>query len=149
MLISPKTRKPRTASKLKRPYKTSNGEIVRLTDHQKKWADIANQVSAKELITKTQELYETDRNSARVIVYKNLHNGNVNQYLNSILPEAKTRLSELMVLTDSEKINERRLGFDAVTQVIDRVEGRAVQQIQTTSTSVSINIDLTGADTTT
>jgi len=46
---------------------------------------------------------------------------------------------------ESEKLGQRTLAVDTAKYVHDKIHGRAKQQLDVNTTSVSINIDLTGA----
>lgn len=115
-----------------------------ITRKQKEWAD---KVLADKHISLTQaarEVYsrpdhEITRGTASQIATQNNKSKAVRAYLAEHSEDAAERLTRLTQLTDSEKMGEKRLGYDAITQVLDRTEGKPTQSVQ--STSVNINID--------
>lgn len=138
-----KTRKPKTAPKLKQPYKSPiTGEIVQLTDNQHQFTDAA--LTAKDsatLINRVMEIYETDLQSARVIARQNFNKPNIELYLGDRGYKALDVLTEAM--TDKEASWTDRI--KAADSIADRQFGKATQRTEVKTQGVTLNIDLTSA----
>lgn len=87
--------------------------------------------------------------TARMIASENLTKPNIKMALGEVneLLES-TLINTVRDWGRSPKTREREIAQDAVKFAHDKIHGRAKQQIEMSSTSVSINIDLTGTDTT-
>jgi len=79
-------------------------------------------------------------NTAMSNAYKLMQKPEARIYLEKHSEQAKSTVVELMAKGHKD---ETRL--NAAKDVLDRQFGRAVQQVQATTTSVSLSIDLTGA----
>lgn len=119
---------------------------TKLTRKQKAFADelIRNpKQSATQAIMKTYNVAAPS--TAKVMASENLTKPNVLRYLNKYLDEAETVV--LNVMTNSEKLKDEpahaRIALESANSVIDRLIGKATQRIETQSTSVNLNLDLT------
>lgn len=121
-----KTRKPKTAPKFKRPYQSPvNGKVVNMTDSQAQFTAAALQLRDSDtLITRVQEIYETDRQTARVITRQNFNKPNIIEYLGDRGYKAVDVLTEAMQ-ADSATWSER---ITAAKDIADRQFGKAVQR---------------------
>lgn len=138
-----KLRKPKTAPKLKQPYTNTKGQTVMLTDNQKQFTDAALTIrDSKKFINKVKEIYQTNTNSAQVIARQNFNKPNIIEYLGDRGYRALDVLNEAMTDTDANWSDR----IKAADSIADRQFGRAVQTLQANTTSVSINIDLTGLE---
>lgn len=85
------------------------------------------------------ETHETnDRKSASVSAARLLAKPSVQIYKNSAVIKAKKRV---VALVDSENEN---IALKASQDIIDRVEGKAVQKNESTQRTVNVMLDLTG-----
>lgn len=137
-----KTRKPKTAPKLKRPYISPAGEKVWLTDSQHAFTEAALKAKDSEtLINRVMEIYETNRASAAVIARQNFQKPNIELYLGDRGYKALDILQEAM--TDSNAQWSDRI--KAAESIADRQFGKATQRTEVTSRNINIQIDLTQA----
>lgn len=119
--------KPKQVSRAKRPYKTPSG-IVYLTDLQKKYGDAAIKAkSAKELIDATQEIYNTDRNTARTIASENIRKPSLFKYLSSYGQVAELVMVDVMA--NADYTNKRQ----AAENILDRLHGKPTQRTENLS----------------
>lgn len=134
-------RKPKTAPKLKQPYKSPvTGEIVNLTDNQRQFTEAALTTKDSEtLINRVMEIYQTNKQSARVIARQNFSKPNIELYLGDRGYKAIDILTEAME-DDRAKWSDR---ITAANSIADRQFGKATQKIEQHSTSVNLNLDLT------
>jgi hypothetical protein len=127
-----KTRKPKTAPKVKRPRINPDGQKVWMTDNQHQFGEaLLNAKGGSELIDKTQDIYETDRNTARVIINENLKKPNIQQYLGKRGYEAIDTIYQIM----KKKKTSEETRLRAAQDLTDRYFGKAVQPSVTQSTS--------------
>lgn len=146
-MIEPiKTRKPKTAPKLKTPYISPNtGQVVRLTDNQKQFTDAVLSAPTSEiLINRVMEIYQTNRKSAQVITRQNFLKPNIELYLGDRGYKALDVMYEIMTKQDlnSKSPDDTRLA--AAKEIADRQFGKATQRTEVNSSKLSIHIDLTG-----
>lgn len=127
-----RTRKPRTAPKLKQPYKSPiTGQIVNLTDNQHQFTEAAlKKTDSNVLIKRVQEIYETDRHTATVIARQNFNNPSIIQYLGDRGYRAIDVLNEAM--TDEKAAWSDRIR--AAQDIADRQFGKAMQRAEIKST---------------
>jgi len=137
-----KTRKPKTAPKLKQPYISPDGIRVLLTDSQKEFTDAALQAKdSSVLIQRTMEIYETNLSSARVIARQNFSKPNIMEYLGDRGYKALDVLNEAM--TDKKASWTDRI--KAADSLADRQFGKAMQRQEVHTTGVTLTIDLTSS----
>lgn len=143
MKTLPKLRKPKTAPKLKQPYKSPiTGQVVDLTDNQHQFTEAALTVKDSDvLINRVMEIYQTNRQSARVIARQNFNKPNIVEYLGDRGYQALDVLNEAM--TDSKASWTDRIR--AADSIADRQFGKAIIKQEVHSTGISLNIDLTGS----
>lgn len=136
-------RRPKTAPKLKQPYKSPvSGQTVMLTDSQKQFTDAALTAPTSDLlIDRVMEIYQTNRNSAQVISRQNFSKPNIVEYLGDRGYRA------LDVLTEAMKDKEANWSdrINAAKDIADRQFGRATQRIEAHTTGVTLNLDLSSA----
>lgn len=111
---------------------------MKLTRKQKAFADhlINNpKDSATEAAANTYKI--ANRKSAEVIASENLRKTAIQIYLNEHIDKAKNRVVQLI---DSDKDS---IALQASEAVLDRALGKATQRVETQSTSVNLNLDLT------
>ena len=138
-----KTNIKRTQSANKRSL--SANKSAKLTRKQKAFADyLLNnpKATAQEATLKTYN--PKNKNVARSIGSENLTKPNIIRYLNKHTEDASNRLVDLMKLTKEDDIKDKRLGYDAITQVLDRTVGKPTQTTEVTSKNISITLDLSG-----
>ena len=121
----------------------------KLTYKQKTFADkIINNPkdSATEAAATTYKV--TNRHSAEQIAYENLRKPEIVSYLNRHLKDAETTV--LNVMYNSEKMKDEpqhaNIAIRSAEMVMDRVIGKPTQRVEQQSTSVNINLDLTGVE---
>lgn len=126
--------------KAKTEYNTKSGTKVRLTKQQKDYADIKLENPNMALVDVVKQAYPNakDSNYASTIAAINEKNESIQIYTNEQVNKAKKRVIELI---DSERED---IALRASVDVLDREHGKAVQQVQTTSKVMTINIDLSG-----
>lgn len=126
--------------KAKQEYTTKKGTVVRLTKQQKDYADLklANPNAALTDIVKQAYPNAKDSNYASTIAAINEKNQSIQIYTNEQISNAKRRIGQL-VHSEREDIALR-----ASQDILDREHGKAVQQVQTESKAITINIDLSG-----
>jgi phage terminase small subunit len=111
---------------------------MKLTRKQKAFADelLSNpKLSATKAALRT---YNTvDRSTASVIATENLAKPSIQIYMDEHVDRAKNRIVTL-VESDREEI-----ALNASKDILDRVHGKATQKIESTSTSVNLNLSLT------
>jgi len=82
-------------------------------------------------------------NTASQIYLENLRKPEIASKLNDVVEEMETVLTTTVrEYAKSDKQWERTLANDNAKWIHDKVKGKAVQQVQTTSTAVNIQIDL-------
>lgn len=133
-------RKPKTAPKLKQPYKSPvTGEIVNLTDNQRQFTEAALTAKDSEvLINRVMDIYQTNKQSARVIARQNFNKPNIELYLGDRGYKAIDVLTEAME-DNSAKWSDR---ITAANSIADRQFGKATQNIQSTTEVVTLNLSL-------
>ena len=126
--------------KAKETIVMKSGAIVKLTPQQKAYADLLLEKpnTAQTDIVKQAYPNVTDSNLASTIAAQNNKNTDIQIYTSEQVSKAKRRIVELI---DSERED---ISLRASVDVLDREHGRAVQQVQTTSKVMTINIDLSG-----
>ena len=126
--------------KAKETIVMKSGAIVKLTPQQKAYADLLLEQpnTAQTDIVKQAYPNVTDSNLASTIAAQNNKNTDIQIYTSEQVSKAKRRIVELI---DSERED---ISLRASVDVLDREHGRAVQQVQTTSKVMTINIDLSG-----
>lgn len=134
--------KPKTGSRKKTQVRSKNGTFsAKLTAKQKAFADhrLNNpKASATESIMQTYNV--TDRKTAGVLAHENLNKPNIIHYLEANRDKAQTVITEFMDLNNSEKLGEKRLAYDAATQVLDRTIGKPTQKTEVTGGIVTLNL---------
>lgn len=114
-----------------------------LTDKQKAFADAVQATATSEqLITQTQAIYDTDRNTARVMVAENLQKPNIVQYLGDRGYRALDVMNEAM----NDKTAKWADRLRAAEGLADRQFGRPSTTVNVNSTTVAMSIDLTQKD---
>lgn len=112
-----------------------------LTPKEKIMAD--TWLKAGKRISKTKAALEAYPNagyeSAKVLAHRGFSKANVQAYLANHDEEAQGTIVEMM-----QQREDKRLAFDAARDLQDRIHGKAKQQVEVNSTSVSMTIDLTG-----
>lgn len=112
-----------------------------LTPKEKIMAD--TWLKAEKKISKTkaaQVAYPTATyDSARQLAASGFAKPHVQAYLADHDQEAQQTIVEMM-----QQREDKRLAFDAARDLEDRIHGKAKQQVEVNSTSVSMTIDLTG-----
>lgn len=133
-------RKPKTAPKLKQPYKSPvNGQTVMLTDNQRQFTEAALQAPTSEiLINRVMDIYQTNRNSAQVITRQNFNKPNIEQYLGDRGYKALDVLDQAMT-DDKANWSDR---ITAANSIADRQFGRATQRTESISVSLQFGMDL-------
>lgn len=113
-----------------------NGKLIDLTDKQYEQVQaVLDSKDTKELITRTQEIYNTDRNSARAMLDENLKKPSIMSALDSYLIESEEVLSTTMKdYKRSEDINERKVAVDVAKFIHDKVTGKATQRAEVKNT---------------
>ena len=126
--------------KAKETIVMKSGAIVKLTPQQKAYADLLLEQpnTAQTDIVKQAYPNVTDSNLASTIAAQNNKNTDIQIYTSEQVSKAKRRIVELI---DSERED---ISLRASVDVLDREHGKAVQQVQTTSKVMTINIDLSG-----
>lgn len=126
--------------KAKETIVMKSGAIVKLTPQQKAYADLLLEQpnTAQTDIVKQAYPNVTDSNLASTIAAQNNKNTDIQIYTGEQISKAKKRVVELI---DSERED---IALRASVDVLDREHGKAVQQVQTTSKVMTINIDLSG-----
>ena len=126
--------------KAKETIVMESGAIVKLTPQQKAYADLLLEQpnTAQTDIVKQAYPNVTDSNLASTIAAQNNKNTDIQIYTSEQVSKAKRRIVELI---DSERED---ISLRASVDVLDREHGKAVQQVQTTSKVMTINIDLSG-----
>ena len=129
-----KTRKPRTAPKLKQPYTSPiNGQVVKLTDNQAQFTEAAlTAPTSQTLIDRVQEIYQCNRKTAQVIARQNFLKPNIELYLGDRGYRAIDVLNEAM--TDEKASWSDRIS--AAKDIADRQFGKATQRTESTSQSL-------------
>lgn len=126
--------------KAKETIVMKSGAIVKLTPQQKAYADLLLEKPnlAQTDIVKQAYPNVTDSNLASTIAAQNNKNNDIQIYTNEQISKAKKRVIELI---DSERED---IALRASVDVLDREHGKAVQQVQTESRTMTISIDLSG-----
>lgn len=117
-------------------------KAVKLTRKQKAFAD---ELVNNPKISPTQSALKhygkpdkpTTYATAQQIAHANLTKPNVQLYLDKHIDKAKNRVIQLV---DSEKED---IALRASDSILDRALGKATQRTESTSTSVTLNLDLT------
>lgn len=124
---------------------------LKLTRKQRMFADtiianprITGEKAAIQVYGKSNK--ELSPNVARSIASENLTKPNIMVYLQQHAVEAEKTMYRVM--NRSEQLMEESPGYAAVAKsaasdILDRIHGKATQQVETTSKQVVINIDLT------
>lgn len=130
-----------------------NKDNIKLTRKQKAFADelLAN---PKDSATKVVErVYnKTTKDAAKTIAYENMHKPNIQQYLQL---HANTALKDNLEIAKYSKEFGSDGGRDGAPyaevarkineSILDRTYGKARQQVEVTSTSLNLTIDLTSS----
>lgn len=116
-----------------------------LTRKQKAFADhLINHPKDSATEAAAQTYNVSTRESAEVIASQNLSRPPILKYLNKHIEDAETTL--LNVMYNSEKMKDEpqhaRIAKDAADSVLDRVLGKATQKVESHSTTVNLNLDL-------
>lgn len=122
-------------------YSTMN-QLMKLTRKQKAFADklIDNpKMSATQAILQTYNV-KSEGSTARTVAAQNLAKPSIQAYLDKHDYESQTIIVKTMKQTD-----DKRLAYDAARDIQDRLHGKAKQSIETTTTGVTLTIDLTSA----
>lgn len=124
---------------------TKDGTQVQLTPQQKAYADIKATNPTMSLAEVARRAYPNATGATpHQIVNQNENNQSIRIYSNEQLKDAQTFIHST-VNNENAKIRDR---LTAAFRVEDRNLGTVVQQIQSNSTKLVLNIDLTQSDTT-
>jgi phage terminase small subunit len=124
-------------------------QAIKLTRKQKAFADkiIADtKISATEAAAQSYNV--TNRPAAAAIASENLRKPQIQAYLDIHAQKASSAVMELMdtSLEHRDDASHASVALRAAQDVLDRTYGKAVQQVETKSTSVTLSIDLSGKD---
>ena len=124
-------------------------KTLKLTRKQKAFADhlIANpKHSATEAATQTYQV--SNRKTAEVIASENLRKPSIQNYLAKYDDMAQITVVDVMQNSRSLKDEpaHARVALDSAKDVLDRLHGKATQRVETQSTSVNLNLDLSQID---
>lgn len=85
-------------------------------------------------------------NTASQIYLENMRNPEISKALESVVDEVEQVLIDnVREYRDSDKQWQRQLSNDNAKWIREAVRGKAIQQIQTTTTGVTLNLDLTSS----
>lgn len=122
-----------------------DGTEIKLTPQQKAYADIKATNPTMSLAEVARRAYPNATGATpHQIVNQNENNQSIRKYSNEQLKDAQTFIHST-VNNENAKIRDR---LTAAFRVEDRNLGTVVQQIQSNSTKLVLNIDLTQSDTT-
>lgn len=109
-----------------------------LTRKQKAFADYLINNPKQSATKAAQATYNVStKQTAEVIASENLSKPPIQIYLNQHIDKAKNRI---VTLVDS---NKEDIALRASDSILDRALGKATQRVETQSTSVNLNLDLT------
>lgn len=132
-------RKPKQVSRRKKPYKNKDGVIVYMTAQQKQFADAlleegnSKTGKTKNLNKKTQEIYQTDENTARNIAFENVRKTNIIEYIGN---RGYTAVDEIFKIGMNEE-NKPSDRLTALKDVADRAGHAPVKK----SLQATVNIE--------
>lgn len=120
---------------------TKDGQELQLTPNQKAYADLKAQFPNRSLASIAAEVYPNAQpETVSQIVNQNEKNTSISLYSNDQVNNAKSTVLEIM----GDKNNKARDRLTAAFDVMDRNLGKAIQKTEVSSTSLNINIDLSG-----
>lgn len=119
---------------------------MKLTRKQKAFADhLLNNPKDSATEAAAQTYNVSTRDSAEVIASENLSRPSIQLYLEEHIDKAKETVVDIMnnsrILKDEPA--HGRLALEASKEILDRNLGKATQRVETHSTSVNLNLDLT------
>ena len=89
--------------------------------------------------------YKGNEHTRSQIYLENMRKPEIRSKLDDVAIEMEeTLITDVRQYRDSDKIQERQFANDTARWIHDKVKGRAKQQLDLTSTSVTLAIDLSG-----
>lgn len=127
-------------SKQKKAYITNSGTTVMLTPQQKAYADA--KLNNPPTISKSHLIREINPNitkgTAQQLVKQYENNQSISIYTDEQINQASNNIVDIANNAKNENVK-----LSANQDILDRTQGKAIQQVQTTSKTININIDLT------